>query len=83
MGTRSFSVEQSLRYAATFFDPGRLITSYPGVANVNDQANHFSVRGNNPNANKWLIEGLEVVSPQSSEHGWNTQRLPDPQWGWG
>lgn len=63
MGTRSFTVEQSLRYAATFFDPARLITSYPGVANVNDQANHFSVRGNNPNANKWLIEGLEVVSP--------------------
>jgi hypothetical protein len=76
MGTRSFTVEQSLRYAATFSDPARLITSYPGVANVNDQANHFSVRGNNPNANKWLIEGLEVVSPNHLSTAGTPNDLP-------
>jgi len=63
LGVRSFSVEQSLRYAATFLDPARLVTIYPGVVPVNDQANHISVRGNSPNASKWMIEGLEIVNP--------------------
>ncbi|MBK7554448.1 MAG: TonB-dependent receptor [Flavobacteriales bacterium] len=57
------SVEKSLRYPATFFDPARLASTYPGVAATNDQANHFSVRGNGPNSNTWLLEGVEIVSP--------------------
>ena len=56
MDVRSFTVEQSLRYAATFSDPARLVNTYPGVAVSNDQANHFSVRGNTPNATKWFIQ---------------------------
>ncbi|QQR88219.1 MAG: TonB-dependent receptor [Flavobacteriales bacterium] len=62
-GTYDLTVEKSLRYAATFFDPARLANAYPGVAATNDQANHFSVRGNNPNANAWMLEGVEIVSP--------------------
>ncbi len=62
-GTYDLTVEKSLRYAATFFDPARLANAYPGVAATNDQANHFSVRGNSPNANAWMLEGVEIVSP--------------------
>lgn len=76
IGTRSFTVEQSLRYAATFSDPARLVTAYPGVAAVNDQANHISVRGNNPNANKWLIEGMEIVSPNHLSTAGTPNDLP-------
>ena len=50
-GTYELTVEKSLRYPATFFDPARLASTYPGVATTNDQANHFSVRGNGPNSN--------------------------------
>ena len=50
LGMRSFTVEQSLRWPATFFDPGRLVTVLPGVANANDQANHLIIRGNTPNS---------------------------------
>ena len=45
---QSITVEQVLRYPATFFDPARLAFSFPGVANTNDQANGMSIRGNNP-----------------------------------
>ena len=62
-GTYDLTVEKSLRYPATFFDPARLANAYPGVAATNDQANHFSVRGNGPNSNAWLLEGAEIVSP--------------------
>ncbi len=62
-GAHELTVEKSLRYPATFFDPARLASSYPGVAATNDQANHFSVRGNGPNSNAWLLEGVEIVSP--------------------
>ncbi|MEO8067874.1 MAG: TonB-dependent receptor [Flavobacteriales bacterium] len=62
-GAYDLTVEKSLRYPATFFDPARLASAYPGVSATNDQANHFSVRGNSPNANAWLLEGVEIVSP--------------------
>ncbi|HRF79500.1 MAG TPA: carboxypeptidase-like regulatory domain-containing protein [Flavobacteriales bacterium] len=57
------TVERSLRFPATFFDPARLAMSYAGVASTNDQANHFSVRGNGPGTNAWLLEGVEIVTP--------------------
>lgn len=62
-GTYDLTVEKSLRYAATFFDPARLANANAGVATTNDQANHFSVRGNSPNANAWMLEGVEIVNP--------------------
>ena len=63
MSSHTLTVEQSLRYPATFFDPARLAMSYAGVASTNDQANHFSVRGNGPVSNAWLLEGAEIVNP--------------------
>ncbi|HQV76280.1 MAG TPA: TonB-dependent receptor [Flavobacteriales bacterium] len=63
ISTHALTVEQSLRYPATFFDPARLAMSFAGVASTNDQANHFSVRGNGPASNAWLLEGAEIVTP--------------------
>ena len=63
ISSHTLTVEQTLRYPATFFDPARLMMSYSGVASVNDQANHFSVRGNGPASNAWLLEGAEIVNP--------------------
>lgn len=59
----ALTVEQSLRYPAAFFDPARLASTRPGVASTNDQANHFSIRGNGPSSNAWLLEGAEIVNP--------------------
>ncbi len=63
ISSRAFSVEETRRYAATFFDPARLVTSFPGVVGVNDQANHISVRGNSPNSLLWRLEGIDIVNP--------------------
>lgn len=63
LGTVPLTVEQSLRYPATFFDPARLAMSHAGVSSTNDQANHLSIRGNGPAVNAWLLEGAEIVNP--------------------
>lgn len=76
MGVRTFTVEQGLRYPAMFQDPARLVTSTPGVAAPNDQANHLSIRGNSPNANAWLLEGAEIVSPNHMGNAGTPTDLP-------
>ncbi len=76
LGVRSFTVEQGLRYPAMFQDPARLVMSTPGVAAANDQANHLVVRGNSPNANAWLLEGAEIVSPNHLGNAGTPTDLP-------
>lgn len=63
VSTRVFTVEETRRYAAAYFDPARVATSYPGVTAANDQANHLIVRGNSPNGVGWRLEGVEIVNP--------------------
>ncbi|KQS33917.1 TonB-dependent receptor [Dyadobacter sp. Leaf189] len=57
------TIEQTFRYAATYMDPARVATSFPGVAAANDQANGLVVRGNSPNSMQWRLEGVEIVNP--------------------
>ncbi|MEZ4685602.1 MAG: carboxypeptidase regulatory-like domain-containing protein [Bacteroidia bacterium] len=63
VSTRTFTIEETRRYAASYFDPARLAESYPGVVNANDQANNISIRGNSPNGLQWRLEGVEIVNP--------------------
>lgn len=76
LGFRTFTVEQSLRWPATFNDPGRLVTAMAGVAGINDQANHLSIRGNSPNANAYALEGVEIVSPNHTGNAGTPTDLP-------
>jgi hypothetical protein len=57
------TIEQTFRYAATYMDPARVATSFPGVAAANDQANGLVIRGNSPNSMQWRLEGVEIVNP--------------------
>lgn len=61
--SRTFTVEETQRFAASFYDPARLAASFPGVTTTNDQANNICVRGNSPNALAWRLEGVEIVNP--------------------
>jgi hypothetical protein len=63
LSSKTITVDEALRYAATFYDPARVVTATPGIMAVNDQANHLVVRGNNPNGILWKIEGADVVNP--------------------
>jgi len=60
---QAITIEQTLRYAATYLDPARVATSFPGVAAAHDQANGLVIRGNSPNNMQWRLEGVEIVNP--------------------
>ena len=60
---QAITIEQTLRYAATYLDPARVATSFPGVAAAHDQANGLVIRGNSPNGMQWRLEGVEIVNP--------------------
>jgi hypothetical protein len=62
-GEHSITNEKALRLPANFFDPVRVITSYPGVMTANDQNNTIVIRGNSPAGLLWRINGLDVVNP--------------------
>lgn len=63
LSVQTITAEQTQRYAATFYDPGRLVTAFAGVINQNDQANNIVVRGNSPTSTVWWLEGAEIVNP--------------------
>lgn len=63
LSSLSFDMDMSDRIPATFYDPARIVTSYPGIAIQNDQSNNISIRGNSPNELTWRIEGLNFVNP--------------------
>jgi CarboxypepD_reg-like domain len=60
---RSFSVEETKRYAAAAFDPGRMAQNFAGVSNNGDGDNSIVVRGNSPQGVLWKLEGIEIPSP--------------------
>lgn len=63
VSARSFSVEETSRYAASMFDPARMAQSFAGVASGNDLTNDIVVRGNSPKGLQWRLEGTEIINP--------------------
>ena len=73
-GVTSLSIEKTLRVPANFFDPVRMLSSYPGVVATNDQANSITVKGYSPNGVLWRLQGLDIVNPN---HTANAGTLSD------
>lgn len=63
VSTRTFSVEETQKFAAAVNDPARMATSFAGVVAANDGNNTISVRGNSPNALLWRLEGMDIPNP--------------------
>ena len=63
VSSRSFSVEETRRYAGAIDDPARLVSAYAGVAVGNIQDNAIIVRGNSPKGISWRLEGVEIPTP--------------------
>ncbi|MEJ7646040.1 MAG: TonB-dependent receptor [Chryseolinea sp.] len=61
--SRSFTVEETKRYAGSLGDPARMVTAFAGVAGSGDESNALIVRGNSPRGLLWRIEGVEVPNP--------------------
>ena len=63
LGEVALTRDQTLRFPAMFFDPGRLAAVYPGAVQTDDGTNGLSIRGNNPSALRWRLFGADVVNP--------------------
>jgi carbon monoxide dehydrogenase subunit G len=64
VSARTFSVEETQKYAAAINDPMRMVTSFPGVnATGGNGNNNISIRGNAPNGLLWRMEGVEIPNP--------------------
>jgi len=63
VSTRSFSVEETQKYAAAVNDPARMVTAYAGVVGTDDGNNSISIRGNTPNGLLWRMEGVDIPNP--------------------
>jgi hypothetical protein len=63
VSARTFSVEETQKFAAAVNDPGRMALSYAGVVSGNDGGNIISVRGNSPYAMQWRMEGADIPNP--------------------
>ena len=64
ISAKSFSVEETSRYAGSFNDPARMATSYAGVVgSADDTENSIIIRGNSPRGLLWRLEGLEIPNP--------------------
>ena len=63
VSTRTFSVEETRRFAAAVNDPARMVTSYAGVSAADDGNNHIVIRGNAPNGLLWRMEGVDIPNP--------------------
>ena len=65
VSARSFSVEETSRYAGAFNDPARMAMNYAGVSlgGGEDLFNEIVVRGNSSKGMLWRLEGIEIPNP--------------------
>lgn len=60
---RTFSVEETDRYAGSRSDPARMASNFAGVQGADDSRNDIIVRGNSPLGVLWRLEGVDIPNP--------------------
>lgn len=63
ISARSFTVEQTERYAGSLGDPSRMAQNFAGVSSAGDQRNDIIIRGNSPQGLLWRLEGIDIPNP--------------------
>ncbi len=63
ISARSFTVEETNRYAGSLGDPARMAANYAGVLTANDSRNDIIIRGNSPMGILWRLDGMEIPNP--------------------
>ncbi|MCI5057609.1 MAG: TonB-dependent receptor [Flavobacteriales bacterium] len=71
LSARTFSVEETNRYAGSLNDPARMVSAFAGVAADAEGDNNIVVRGNSSKGILWRLEGVEIPNPNHfSEEGY-------------
>ncbi len=63
VSARSFTIEETKRYAGSISDPARAAMSYAGVTGDPGGDNSIIIRGNSPRGLLWRLEGIEIPNP--------------------
>lgn len=63
ISARSFTIEETERYAGSWGDPSRMAVNFAGVMAGGDQVNDIIIRGNSPNGLLWRMEGINIPNP--------------------
>lgn len=63
VSVRSFSVDETFRFAGSYNDPARMVANFAGVTSGIDNRNDIVVRGNSPTGMQWRIDDLEIPNP--------------------
>lgn len=60
---KSFSIEETERYAGSRQDPARMAQNFAGIQGTNDSRNDIVVRGNSPSGLLWRLEEVDIPNP--------------------
>lgn len=64
ISARSFTIDESRRYAGSFDDPMRAVSNFAGVAGSADaNSNQIVIRGNSPKGLLWRLDGMDIPNP--------------------
>jgi len=63
ISARSFSIEETYKYAGSFGDPARMAANYAGIMAPSLQRNDIIIRGNSPMGLLWRLDGIDVPNP--------------------
>ncbi|MCX6291215.1 MAG: TonB-dependent receptor [Bacteroidetes bacterium] len=63
VSARSFTVDETSRYAGSLLDPARMAMNYAGVSGANDARNDIIIRGNSPLGVLWRLNGIDIPNP--------------------
>jgi hypothetical protein len=63
LSAKTFTVEETNRYAGSINDPARMVSSFAGVVGDAEGNNDIVVRGNSPRGILWRLEGVDIPNP--------------------
>lgn len=63
VSVKSFSVEETDKYAGSRGDPARMASNFAGVQGADDSRNDIVIRGNSPLGVLWRVEGIDIPNP--------------------
>ncbi len=63
VSARSFTIEETQRFAGSRNDVARMASGYAGVVGANDARNDIIIRGNSPIGLLWRLEGAAIPNP--------------------
>jgi len=60
---KSFSIEETERYAGSRQDPARMAQNFAGIQGTNDSRNDIVIRGNSPAGLLWRMDDIDIPNP--------------------